>query len=312
MEKLFESPEDWLHLINMDMEIGGDTTLDSVRGIAEIMYPSSSEIEVLLNLMLSGDKERAKPKYQVTSNAVADDVLAWDSEVDSMVPAGIQAFDMKGSTSHLLTPMQMLKSNVAGVGSGEVTNTWQGGELRQQAVGRQQDNATMQFGDMADWSVQLENVASTSVERVFNGRVSVGARGYQQIMWVRSCMDKYDIPVKKLFKREHGQLKYITVRVRRVLGEGGLDSERSAATTLMGLYPKIAPANRPKILQMVIAIETQDPDLAESLVQLPVPVINAQKLTAENECDTIMRRALLGMLSLPTGMMWTWTTSRFT
>ncbi len=295
VEKLFESPEDWLHLINMDMEIGGDTTLDSVRGIAEIMYPSSSEIELLLNLMLSGDKDRARPKYQVTSNAVADDVLSWDPQIDSMVPAGVSPFDMKGGTAHLMTPMQMLMGNVAGLSSGEVSNTRQGGELRQQAVGRQQDNATMQFGDMADWTVQLENVMSTSVERVFNGTVSQGARGYHQIMWVRSCMEKYDIPVKRLFKREHGQLKYVTVRVRRVLGEGGLDSERSAAATLMGLYPKIAPANRPKILQMVIAIETQDPDLAESLVQLPVPIINAQKLTAENECDTIFRRALLGM-----------------
>ena len=294
-DKLFKTPEDWLHLICMDMEVGGDTTLDSMRGIAEIMYPSSSEIEILLNLMLAGDKIRAKPRWQVTSAAVSDDVLSWDEENDSIAPAGISPLDIKGSSAALMTPMQMLMGNVAGLGSGEVSNTRQGGELRQQAVGRQNDNASMQFGDMADWSVQLENVATTSVERAFVGPVQKGARGYHQIMWVRSCMEKYGVPVKKLFLKEHGQLKYITVRVRRVMGEGGLDSEKSASNFLLQVYPKLAPANRPKVLQLAIAIETQDPDLAESLVQVPIPVINAQKLTAENECDTIMRRALLGM-----------------
>jgi hypothetical protein len=294
-EKLYNSPEEWLHLICMDMEIGGDTTLDSVRGIAEIIYPSSSEIEVLINLMLSGDKERAKPKWQASSKAINDEVLAWDSPNDSIVPEGVTSVDMKGSSANLMTPMQLLMGNVASLGNGEISNTRQGGELRQQAVGRQNDNAAMQYGDMADWSVQLEDIETASVEKVFVGEARKGCRGYHQMMCVRACMERYNIPLKKLFLKEHGQLKYITVKVHRIIGDGGTNSESAAADFLMEIRPILAPQNRSKVLQRVIAIRTQDPDLAEDLAKVPQPVINAQKYRAENECDTILRRALLGM-----------------
>ena len=292
-EKMFDSPEDWLQLVCLDMEIGGDTQLSSVRGLGEIVYPSSAEIELLLNLMLQGDKERARPKYQVSSSAVADEVLAWDVEKDSIVPGGVNPFDMKGSTSQLLTPMQFLMTNVANIGSGEVSNL-RSGELRQQAVGRQQETASMQFGDMADWTIQLEGIALTSVKRAFTGDCKKGCRGYHQTMWVRSEMDRYKVPIKKLFQEEHGQLKFITVKVHKMLGDGGSDEENSAAEFLLAIRPQLPPQNRARVMQLAIAAKTKDPDLAEQLVQVPQPIINAQKLTAENECDTILRRALIG------------------
>lgn len=294
-ERLFETPGDWLHLVCMDMEIGGDVTLDSVRGVAEIMYPSASEIEVLLNLMIQGDKSRAKPKWQVESGAVADEVLAWDPDNDSVAPTGVVSMDMKGSSAPLLTPIQMLTGNAAGLAGGDVSNSPRGGELRQQALERQGNNTTMQFGDMADWTCQLEDIALTMVERTMVGEVRAGARGYHQIMWVRACLKKYNIPVDKLFKKEHGRLKYVTVRVRRVMGEGGIDSEKRASDFLMSLYSKIAPQNRPKVLQSAIAVETQDPDLAEDLVTIPLPVINSQKHIAESEYAVICYMAALGM-----------------
>jgi hypothetical protein len=61
-----------------------------------------------------------------------------------------------------------------------------------------------------------------------------------------------------------------------------------------------APQARPMVIHQATVLRTQDPDMADTLVKVPQAVINAQKVTAENEYDTIRRRAALGQV-LPVG-----------
>ena len=50
------------------------------------------------------------------------------------------------------------------------------------------------------------------------------------------------------------------------------------------------------VLHQATLLRTQDPDRADTLVKVPQAIINAQKVTAENEFDTIERRAALGQV----------------
>lgn len=298
-EKAFETPEQWMHLFCMDMEIGGDVTWDKVRGIAEIMYPSAAKMEELLNLIMQGDMERALTRFVIGDGAIYDDVLGWDPAEGRIAPKGVNVMDMKGSSAPLLGNMQVLQGNAANLGNSGVQNNRQGGELRQQSIERQGINTQMQYGDMAEWTCNFECICVTMVERIMVGKMNHRTPGYKEVMRFRQCMKDYGIDLEALCKKEYGEFKFIQVRVNKVLGDGGVESEKTASDFLMQIYTKLHPGKRPLILRNAIAYYTKDPDLAANLVEIPQPIINAQKLTAENECDTIFRRAPLGQV-MPT------------
>lgn len=293
-DKAFKSATDWLHMIFVDSEIGGVKTIDTCRGLAELTYPSALELEDLMNLVIEGDKIRAKPKIRLTDDANADDVKKWDIVADMYAPKGVEELEFKGNSQGLLTPFSVLKANAAGLASSAVSNSGRGGELRQQAVERQENSAQLTGNRMAEGYNHLESVLETAVWRLLAGDVKPGTEGYHETMWVRNYLDRYDIPYKELAERKHGRFQYIRVRAKRVIGNG--DSQETVATAdwLMANIMSFEPAARPLVLQKATSLRTSDPDLAEYLVKVPKTILNAQKITAENEFSTIERRAALG------------------
>ncbi len=294
MEKAFTSATDWLHMVFIDSEIGGVKNVDTCRGIAELIYPSALEIEDLINLTLEGDKIRAKPKIQLTGDANMDDVLKWDIVSDMYAPAGVQEMEFRSSSQSLMTPFAMLRQNAAGLAASSVANSGRGGELRQQALERQENSAQLTGNRLAESYNHMESLLETLVYRLLVGDVKPGTDGYHEIKWVRAYLDRYNIPYKDLAKREHGRFQYIRVRAKRVIGNGDAQQRIETADWLMGNIMNYAPATRPLVVQQATALRTQDPDLAEYLVKVPQAILNAQKITAENEFSTIERRAALG------------------
>ena len=294
MEKAFTSATDWLHMVFIDSEIGGVKNVDTCRGIAELIYPSALELEDLINLTLEGDKIRAKPKIQLTGDANMDDVLKWDIVADMYAPAGVQEMEFKSSSQSLMTPFAMLRQNAAGLAASSVANSGRGGELRQQALERQENSAQLTGNRLAESYNHMESLLETLVYRLLVGDVKPGTDGYHEIKWVRAYLDRYNVPYKDLAKREHGRFQYIRVRAKRVIGNGDAQQRVETADWLMNNIMNYAPATRPLVVQQATALRTQDPDLAEYLVKVPQAILNAQKITAENEFSTIERRAALG------------------
>lgn len=294
MEKAFASATDWLHMVFIDSEIGGVKNVDTCRGIAELIYPSALELEDLINLTLEGDKIRAKPKIQLTGDANMDDVLKWDIVADMYAPAGVQEMEFRSSSQSLMTPFAMLRQNAAGLAASSVANSGRGGELRQQALERQENSAQLTGNRLAESYNHMESILETLVYRLLAGDTKPGTDGYHETMWIREYLDRYDIPYKDLAKRKHGRFQYIRVRARRVIGNGDAQQRVETADWLMNNIMNYAPATRPLVVQQATTLRTQDPDLAEYLVKVPQAILNAQKITAENEFSTIERRAALG------------------
>lgn len=294
MEKAYPSATDWLHMVFVDSEIGGVKNVDTCRGIAELVYPSALELEDLINLTLEGDKIRAKPKIQLTSEANIDDVIKWDIVADMYAPAGVQEMEFRSSSQNLMTPFAMLRQNSAGLSASSVANSGRGGELRQQALERQENSAQLTGNRLAEGYNHLESLLETLVWRLLAGDAKPGTDGYHETMWVRAYLDRYQIPYKDLAKREHGRFQYIRVRAKRVIGNGDAQQRIETSDWLMSNIMNYAPATRPLVVQQATALRTQDPDLAEYLVKVPQAILNAQKITAENEFSTIERRAALG------------------
>ena len=161
---------------------------------------------------------------------------------------------------------------------------------------RQQNNATLITNRLVEAFNHLDVILENVVERLLIGEVEPGCSGYQETMWVRAYLERYNIPYKQLAEKEHGRFKYIRVRARRSVGNGDRQQQLETADWLMANIQHFAPAVRPLIIHMATVLRTQDPDAADTLVKVPQPIINAQKITAENEYDTIKRRAALGQI----------------
>lgn len=296
VDKAYEDPNDWLTMVCVDSEIGGVKNMDTLRGISELIFPSSVEMEELFNLLFEGDKQRAKPYWSVREDA-RDAALAWRQTLDAMIPDGMIPVEMPNTSQGLQTPIAMLSQNVSSLTSSPVSNSGRDQELRQQAIERQQFNGIAQGTRQAEAYVHLDSLLETIVYRIFTAPVKRGTEGYNEIMWIRAYLDRYQIPYKKLAEKKHGRYTYISVRAQRMTGGADRQSQQENAEWMVKeIYPIAKPAARDKILRTAITMRTQNPDLAESVVPMNKAIINPQKLIAENECDTILRYAPLGQV----------------
>lgn len=299
--KAYKSPNDWLYLPVIDSEIGGVKTLDTVRGVAELVYPSGLEMEELLNLMLEGDKIRAKPKFTITNDLTTDILLKFNPATDSFFPKGVEEAQMRGSSAGLMTPFSLLGQNASGLTGSPVSNSGRGGELRVQAQERQQSSGTLQSNRMAKAYDHLTCIVENMVYRLLTMPLKPGCEGYNEAKFIRAQLDKYDIPYKELAKRKYGRFEFIRVRVKRLIGNGDRVQQFETADWFMKNIISYPPESRPLIVHQATLLISQDPDWTDRLVTVPQVIINAQRITAENEFDTIRRRAVLGQV-LPIGV----------
>jgi hypothetical protein len=112
-------------------------------------------------------------------------------------------------------------------------------------------------------------------------------------------LEEEKIDYKKLAERHHGRFRWIRVRAKRVIGNGDRQEQIDTSDWMMTNLQNIEPATRPIVIQRAFALRTQDPDLAELAVRPPHIILNQQRVIAENEFDTISRRAMVGMAVSP-------------
>ena len=295
-DKAYENASDWLHMVTVDSEIGGVKTTDTLRGVAEMSYASGAEMEELLNLIIEGDKARAKPKWKLTDGADPEEVLKWNSVSDAFVPQGIEEMQIRNNSANLMTPFSLLSQNAAGLATSDTANSGRGGELRQQAVERQKNSVMLQTNRVSEAYNHMESILETVVWRLLAGDTKPGTAGYRETMRVREKLEAYEIDYKKLAERKYGKFTWLRIRVKRTIGNGDRQQQLETADWIMANRMALEPIARPLAIKQALLLRTQDPDLAESLVKVPTAVINAQKITAENEYDTIRRRAALGQI----------------
>ena len=202
----------------------------------------------------------------------------------------------RNNSNGLQAPLAILSQNAAGLASSAVSNGPDGGELRQQAVERQQNTSMLQTNRVSEASNHLDSLLETVVWRLLASPTKPGTEGYREIMWIRAYLDRYQIPYKQLASRKFGRFQYLRVRAHRSIGNGDRQQQLGTADWLMENLQNYEPVSRPAVVHKATVLRTQDPDLADYLVKPPKAIINAQRITAENEYDTIRRRAALGQV----------------
>lgn len=293
-DKAFSYACDWLQLPYVDSEIGGVKNLDTIKGVAEMQYPSAIDMEELLNLIIEGEKLRARPMFKVADQANVDKLAKWDARKSLYAPEGVEEMVLRGNSNGLQGPLAILSQNASGITqTGTQGNS---GNLRVEALANQQETAMLQTNKVSDAYNHLDSILEGVVFRLLTAEEKPGTEGYREIMWVRNYLKKYNIDFKKLAKRKYGRFEFLRVRAKRSVGNGDRQQQLETSQWLMDNIQAYAPAARPIVIHQATTLRTQDPDLADRLVKIPQAIINAQKITAENEADTIRRRASLGQI----------------
>jgi len=294
----FEDPTHWLHTMIVDSQIGGLKTFAAARGIAELTYNSDTDSEELMNEIMAGEKIRARPKFTLGPQANRQQVNEWNVYRESIIPHDVNPAQLSGSGANLGAVMSLLNQTSSGLTGGSFSNTGRdSGELRQQALERQNRNASMSNNRMSAIYTAGDRVAREIVRRFLVLDIKPGTDGYDDIAWVRDDLEQQKIDatlLKKLGKVKYGRFCYLKVRLARSVGSGDRDSEMEVSKLLMENIDKFDPQVRPLILRKWVNLVTRDPNLAELLVTLPEIVINGQKIDAEGEFPTILRRATIG------------------
>lgn len=297
VDRAYEDASQWCHLVAIDSEIGGVKNLDTLRGVAEMQYASALDSEEFLNLLMEGAKILAKPKLSIKSGANPDDIMKWKILESTLVPEGIEPVKFDNNMSALQVPLSILSQNASGLSA---TTSGGSDDLRVEALDKQRTNATLTTNRISEGYNHMESIMETVVWRLLAGETKPGADGYLETMWVRAYLDKYGIDYKKLAERKYGRFVHIRVRAHRSVGNGDRVQQIETSDWLMANLMQFAPQVRPLVIRMAVILRTQDPDLADVLVAIPKTIINSQKITAENEFDTIKRRAALGQ-EIPIG-----------
>lgn len=295
-DRAFEDAYEWMAMLYVDTEIGGNKTTDTLRGPAEVMYPSSSEMEELLNAIIEGDKMRSMVRFQPTGDLNMGAIAKWDPYRDNLTPANLEMKQIEGGSSHLQTPLALLEGNVAGITGAPINQASGNDELRVNSVHRQQVSSDVQQVRLGAAYDSLDILAEQIVYRVLSSEIEPGMEGYDDIMWVQSQLTEQGIDFKTFATREYGRFKFLSVSVTRNIATGDSASSEAAVERLMNNLASFNPAARPIILRLATQVWTRDPDLAEDLVEIPETMLNNQRVTAENEFDTIARRAMSGGL----------------
>lgn len=298
----YPTPEAWLTLMLLDSEIGGVKTWDSARGIAELCYPNDADVETLVNAGVEGAILRSRPRFTAESGAI-DTLRQWDFRNESVVPEGTKEFKLAGDSGEIAQHVGLLTQNSASLSASNASNGPQGGALRVQAIRQGQQDGASTLARLDCVCRYLLPLCNEMVRRFLVAPTKPGAEGYEDVAWFRYQLDLAKINKKArefLGQQVYGRFSHIKVKVVRSVGQGDVGSQREVAELLMKNIGSFAPQVRPLILQLWTALITNDQDFAERLVTLPNLVVSAGRVNAENECDTVWRRAAAGV-SMPIG-----------
>lgn len=320
----FDDPRDWLVMLVWDEEIGGEKTVDTLRGVAEAYYKSAVLIEELKNVQIEAAITTAKPVLQEEEGADPDEILDFQLGDDAFMPKRVNFVDIPNRTNQISPIVADLMQTVSGISGAGISNTGRGQELRQQALERQDNNSIIKNNKVLKGYMKADILIDYILGRGLTMNPEAGTEDCRLIKGFQECVDQKIIEVykiqdqsaeglviteepetaksqaakirKKIGERNYGKFKYIKAKARR--NATGLDrpSEVDNARFILEMVQtgRVPAQNVPLLLERAAAYQTQNADIAALLTNKPEPISAEQQERAAAEFDTIRRRASVG------------------
>ncbi len=320
----FDDPREWLVMLIFDEEIGGEKTIDTLRGIAEAYYKPAVLIEELRNVEIEGALMVARPTLMAKEGADPDEVLDFQMGQDLFAPNNVEILQIPNTGNQVRPVVADLMQTVSGIASSGNSNTGRGQELRQQAIERQDNTTTIKNNRIIKAYMKIDQILDLIVGRALTLDPDAGTEDYRLIKGFQESLDEkivsifnlveeetddgIDTPASAMKKaaeirervgqRKYGKFKYLTVKASR--NATGLDrpTEIDNASFILQMIEtgRVPAQNVPVLLERAAAYQTQNVDIAALLTNKPEPISTEQQERAAAEFDTIRRRASAGVI----------------
>lgn len=297
---MFPRVENWIHPFFMDTEIGGESSWQSVTGIARLNYERDGDIEEFFNLAMDGAKDKMRTKWQVTDGASREKLQRFFSEKKDIVPEGVSAVEIKHDPGYqhafnIINILRQLSKEDSGAG---FTNLGQeGDELEIQAAERQQKAGFQVAARMDDVYESLDILGHEIVRRFLKADSSKGRTGFREIGEFRRIMEEKEIPLG-LYSHvtETGELQNLEIKTSRAAGDGSETGKRVANQSMLSAIGLFAPEAQEMIKRRAVRDWTRDPDFAKELVPFKPKVDPDQVARARNENTAALSRGITGFI----------------
>lgn len=305
-ERFFKSPQEWLHPLFLDCQLGDDTvSWHRVMGLGRLNYDSDVDVERFMNAVMQGSTEQLLRLYRVKDEADMEMVERWASgdTASNVLPAGVEVVEqgksnagaqMAMGTMSMLQQLTRRNGNMALANGGDK----QVNELEVQALERQGRNAAA----ISNRINEVYEVGEGVGDRIFKSFIAANImpqdKGYPEIRSFQALLEKEGIPLEFLRQRnKDGTLKNVKIRMNRVAGDGDRVREAMTNRLLMSWMHMFSPAAQQIIMRRLVATETNDYHLSEELVPTQEKPDFLQMQRASNEADTMERRAYTQYIS---------------
>lgn len=294
IDKFASSVEELFIYFTINTEIGGDQNVGSVRGIAEVIFPSANMMEIVLNSYVDGDLDRAKPKYRIRDgkeNVNESAILHWAANRSWLVPNEVEEVRNVSSSAGLSAPYQLLGANMASISSTGGDGTT--GRLRVEAVESNRQNRASLAQMVQQWGINMESLVSMILQRCITFDVNTKAPGANAVKCFRRRLEEANINPAIIGKRKDGAFKYLRIDVNHPTDDD--ETVQWLSNNLQNLPPQ----TRNTALSMIMTKVSKDPRLATKLIGDTITISNSQKAIAQNESQTIFIRAFSGEVLQP-------------
>lgn len=323
-EVAFDDPCQWLVMVIFDEEIGGEKTVDTLRGLAEAYYKPAVLIEELRNVEIEGAMQAARLTLQETEGADPDEVLDFELGRDLFAPKGVQVLQLPNTGNQVRPVVADLMQTVSGIAASDHANTRRGQELRQQALERQDNTMQIRTNRVVKGYLKIDKILDLVMGRALTLDPDPGTADYRLIRGFQEAVDEALVTIFRLAdddgvddgieevsgtalakakklrlaiaERRYGRFRRIRVKARR--SASGLDrpTEIENASFILRMIEtgRVPAENVPALLERAIAYQTQNTDIAAMIANVPEPIKADQLERAALEWEVIGRRALVG------------------
>lgn len=289
----FKNAARMMNFLIFDEEIGGGKTTDTARGLAEVNYAPAALLEEMRNLEVRGYMMTAIPTMKPGPNTNRDELLAYDPLRDYYAPEDVTYMDY--GTSSAARHGRAISGDLANIVSGntgsDVANTGRGQELRQQAVERQGNTTTIEGNNISKTYRKLDGVIDNLVYRVLTIEPDPYDIDYAVICWIRTELEERGFDLEFLAEQTYGNFSNIKVTADRTATGVDRGAEIEQATFLLNNINNAPPQLRQRVFNVATALATNNPDIVDLISVDPEPLASTQRMLAEMEWSTILRRS---------------------
>lgn len=323
-EENIGKPNDWIVMLVSDLEIGGSSLVDTMRGIGEAHFEPSMALEMLKNRQLDGAMIASVPLFS-PNGANRDELLKFEFGESNVLPDGdIKVVQIPDTSKALDSAMNNLNASVSNISRSERQNTGYGQELLRQQQERVENGKGIKGNRLYKIYKSLDKMLAIMSKRVFTLELDKEDCNTDDYDLIKIMQHKIDLAIVEHYGFMEGEFDKLKVKPehltkakekRKELSAEmyntplwysveanrqavGIDRQQEISTAefIMGAVNSGAVGQQQsrQLMKLAFTLATMDEDIAE-LAYRDSPIITTnQTHIAQAEWTTIQRRATSG------------------